>query len=125
MTEMTADEAIEEALRDLEWGSDRYQEKVALFRRSLGAAGFVVAPATLARWHPLPRDLKALPPGWYAILYSWEPHEGVFPGAAHWNGVAWSKDLPTVQISGRDFADEASANKWADDNDPDFLGGHR
>lgn len=73
----------------------------------------------MTEWRPLPRIAEPLPPGWYAILYCWDPHEGFFPGAAYWNGSAWSRDVPIVEISACDFADEVSAEKWADDNDPD------
>lgn len=51
-------------------------------------------------------------PGWYAVLYCWEPQEGVFTDAAYWNGQVWSQSLPIGGYAGP-FADEAEARAWA------------
>ena len=73
----------------------------------------------MTEWRALPDDPKTLPPGWYSILYCWEPGEGTFPGAAYWNGSKWSDRLPIVEVSSGAFCDEAAARKWADENDPE------
>jgi hypothetical protein len=64
-------------------------------------------------------------PGWYAIIKCWDPEEGLFPDAARWDGARWldnrDRDVtaPISQHAGP-FESEATAGKWADDNDPEM-----
>lgn len=55
--------------------------------------------------------------GWYAILYCWEPEEGVFHGASCWDGKTWDQDLPISGFHGP-HESEAAAAAWADAHDP-------
>ncbi|MBK8191600.1 MAG: hypothetical protein IPK79_14285 [Vampirovibrionales bacterium] len=55
--------------------------------------------------------------GWYAELHRWE--EGLFPGAAFWDGEKWSNSLPICEWAGP-FDTMEDADKWAWDNDPDL-----
>lgn len=60
--------------------------------------------------------------GWYAARWSWDAQEGVHCGACYWTGSAWAENFPVVAWHGP-LQDSAAAYKYADDNDPDLLGG--
>lgn len=60
--------------------------------------------------------------GWYAARWSWDAQEGVHCGACYWTGSAWAENFPVVAWHGP-LQDSAAAYKYADDNDPDSLGG--
>lgn len=32
-------------------------------------------------------------PGWYAVLWCYEPNEGFFPDGAYWDGERWLSDV--------------------------------
>jgi hypothetical protein len=55
--------------------------------------------------------------GWYAIMYSWDVHEGSFPGAKYWTGMNWEGNLPVVLQSSRPFESETKASDWAQKHD--------
>ncbi len=56
--------------------------------------------------------------GWYAVLKCWDAEEGVFPGAAKWEG-RWVKNEPIISRSPNTFASEEEADTWAHEHDPD------
>ena len=39
-------------------------------------------------------------PGCYAIIYCWEPEEGLFTGSSFWDGVMWKNGLPVTSWAG-------------------------
>lgn len=62
--------------------------------------------------------------GWYAILYCWEPEEGVFDDAARWNDGKWGDGsyytyLPIFCYSSSSFATQLEAEDWAYDHNPE------
>ena len=58
--------------------------------------------------------------GWYAVLYSWDPDEGIFPGAVQrLNGKwVWDSNAAIGGCAGP-FINEEAAKKWADLHDID------
>lgn len=66
-------------------------------------------------------DPKTTEPGCYAILYSWDPHEGTFPGCAMWDGTGWLWTSNAVIVaSAGPFQAAEPAKAWADENDPGY-----
>lgn len=64
-------------------------------------------------------DETQMEPGWYAILYGWEPSvEGLIPGAALWDGEKWFENLPICAVSSAPFDTYELASTWADEEDP-------
>lgn len=61
-------------------------------------------------------DDKPKEAGWYAVSYCWEIEEGVFPGAAYWDGTKWNRKFPITAYYGP-FQDDDSAEEWAYDHD--------
>jgi hypothetical protein len=57
---------------------------------------------------------KPYPNGWYATLYSWEPHEGVFDEALYWTGE-WNQSLP-VGFWWGPFDTEEEATQYGEEN---------
>lgn len=75
---------------------------------------FMVPTVLKNKWD---HDAKAPPkPGIYAILYCWEPQEGVFDGAAYWNGKKWDQELPIGAFSFQPFKTIKEAEEWAERN---------
>ena len=63
-------------------------------------------------------DFDSEPPeeGWYAVMYSWDPDEGSFPGAWYWTGRQWQSSIPPVAFAGP-FEYEHMARLWAEKHD--------
>jgi len=68
-------------------------------------------------------------PGWYPILWTYSPAEGIFPDGAYWNGDQWfwnSATPPPViafiptRFPNRDEAAEF-AYRFEDENDSEGL----
>ncbi len=86
----------------------------------LGNAGI-----TMLRWINID---DALPPaaGWYAVGKCWDPEEGTFPDAGHWDGKNWSVSSfppaahPIITRSSRPLPTEEMARDWAEKNAPDW-----
>jgi hypothetical protein len=73
-------------------------------------------------------DITKHPPppgaGWYAVSYCWDEREGIFPGAAWFNGAVWSKRLPLLFRSPQTFCTEQLALEWAREHDVEDLPYH-
>ena len=72
-------------------------------------------------WDPMP-DVD----GWFAVIRSWDPEEGVFPGVA-WataGKIEWP-DSNGVSLDGSGhagpFPTKAEALAWAEAHDPEGL----
>lgn len=59
--------------------------------------------------------------GCYAILYSYDPREGIFDAWADWDGEKWSTTEPIGAFSSTPFSSEFQARDWAEANNPDNL----
>ena len=66
-------------------------------------------------------DDKPKARGLYSILYCWDPHEGVFPGEAEFDGVDWIRrsNSSVVAFSGP-YSTREIALDLAQANDPDL-----
>jgi hypothetical protein len=60
-------------------------------------------------------------PGWYATIHCWDTHEGQFPSAHYWDGVAWDAVLPFSRRSPQPFAVKEQAKAWAEQHDPEVI----
>ena len=58
-----------------------------------------------------------LAPGWYALIYCWDPSEGAQVGCAYWDGANWSDRYPIDKVSSQTFVTDDDAWKWAIDHD--------
>ena len=65
-------------------------------------------------WEFLKDPIEA---GWYAVLICYDPREGIFPGAAHWDGKKWSRK--SVSGFGGKCDTEKEAEALAYEHDPD------
>lgn len=60
-------------------------------------------------------------PGWYPMQYAWDAaEEGIFTGAAYWNGKAWETDVPLFGWIDECFDDEEQAADLAWENDSEM-----
>ena len=59
--------------------------------------------------------------GWYAVVYCFDPHEGMFPTANYWDGTAWRHRGPIILRSPNTFPDMTTASDWARAHDPERL----
>lgn len=59
--------------------------------------------------------------GYYAVLYCWDPHEGVFPGQSQFHDETWvwSSNASIVAFSGP-YSSREIAFDLAQANDPDL-----
>lgn len=65
--------------------------------------------------------------GWYATLHTWDPLEGLFPGAHYWDGKLWRTELGGVLSGTRAsvsywpivFESREEAEVYADEHDPE------
>lgn len=59
--------------------------------------------------------------GWYATLHSWDPNEGIFPGAHYWDGARWQPETTAaLQYWPTVFETEEEACAYAYEHDPDL-----
>lgn len=65
-------------------------------------------------------DRQPVEPGWYPMQYSWDAEEGIFTGAAYWNGKSWGTDLPLFGWIDECFDDEEQAADLAWENDSEM-----
>jgi hypothetical protein len=65
-------------------------------------------------------DDKPKVKGWYATLHCWDIEEGMFPGAAYWEGDRFDTDLPITAFIDHVFETEQAADDAAWENDPNW-----
>ena len=69
-------------------------------------------------------DLPRGKPGYYAIMYVWDPQEGAFPGCVKWDGDKQITDeihgYPVTSWAGP-FPTAAEALSWAESHDYERL----
>lgn len=63
--------------------------------------------------------------GWYATLHTWDPLEGLIPGAHYWDGKLWRTELRGITPSASVihwsilFETKEEAEAYATAHDPD------
>lgn len=58
--------------------------------------------------------------GWYATIQTWDPMEGMFPGAHYWDSKEWlDKGRASISYWPIVFASKEEAEKYARDHDPE------
>lgn len=58
--------------------------------------------------------------GWYAVLWSFDINEGVFPDTAYFKNGEFISHAPIYKRSPDKFETSDAANHWAYENDPDL-----
>lgn len=60
--------------------------------------------------------------GWYATMHSWDPVEGMFPGAHYWDGKQWQPQTSAgILYWPIKFDSEDEAKRYADEHDIDDI----
>lgn len=70
-------------------------------------------------------DKPPTEPGWYAVLWCFDPDEGYFPAGFYWDGERWYdgekvRVPPVAMRSPQSFAEEEDATDWAREHDPEM-----
>lgn len=59
--------------------------------------------------------------GWYAVTVCWDCEEGMWPAAAYFDGIEWSKEYrhydPIIARSPWPIGSKEAANEWGYAND--------